>query len=233
MVANRTDDTPGIIGATELVDFAGDNVSLSGQVDYPDTAYPPEGYPLIFVIQHGTSTSRADYAHVTTSGKSIGVAVFRWDKRGTGHSGNGSSGSIEGDTLKAYEYALKLPGIDRSRVVIFAQSEGTLILGQEYQRFSAIQKPLGIILAGNMLDEKAIVSIDTPAHIVVSKNDWNDWRTYAEKAADVHADKYGFQSSFYVATNTNRMLMYSSGTTFHKGAETSIKHWLKHTCQIS
>ena len=232
MVANRTDDTPGIIGATEMVDFAGDSVCLSGQIDYPETSRPPNGYPLIFIIQHGTSTSRADYAHITSTGMSIGAAVFRWDKRGTGHSGNGSNGSIEVDTLKAYAFAAKLPGIDRSRIIIFAQSEGTLILGQEYQQFSSVQQAAGVILAGNMLDEKAIIAIDVPVHIVVSKNDWNDWRTYAEKASDAHAEKYGYESSFYVATNTNRMLMYSSGTTFHKGTETSIKHWLKHICQI-
>ena len=116
--------------------------------------------------------------------------------------------------------------------MIFAGNEGTLILGQEYKLFADIQKPAGIILAGNMLDEKAILAIDVPVHIVVSKNDWNDWRIYAEKASDTHAEKYGYESSFYVATNTNRMLMYSGSTTFHKGAETSIKHWLKHTCQI-
>lgn len=227
MVANRTDGTPGIIGATEKVDFAGDNVRLSGQIDYPESNRPQHGYPLIFIIQHSTSTTRTDYAHICTLAMSIGAAVFRWDKRGTGRSGNGSSGSIEVDTLKAYEFALKLPSIDTSRVIIFAQSEGTLILGQEYKLFAGLQDPSGIILAGNMLDEEAIIAIDVPLHIVVSKNDWNDWRTYAENASDVHAEKYGYEGSFYVATNTNRMLMYTGGNTFHKGAETSIKHWLK------
>lgn len=233
MAANLTDDKLDSIGVSEMLNFAGDNVYLAGQIDYPQDNRPKNGYPLIFVIQHGTSTSRADYQHITSLGTSVGAAVFRWDKRGTGRSGNGSSGSSDGDTYKAYEYAISLPSVDSKNVIIFAQSEGTLLLGQNYPQFSKIQKPRGIILAGNMLDEKSVLNIDTPIHFVVSKNDWNDWRIYAEKASDSHAEKYNYEPSFYVATNTNRFLMYSSGNTFHKGTETSIKHWLKNTCQTS
>ncbi|MGJ3240063.1 MAG: alpha/beta hydrolase family protein [Anaerolineae bacterium] len=233
MAVNRTDDQPNTIGATEIVDFAGDNVRLAGQIDYPEANRPAQGYPLIFIIQHGTSISRADYKHITTLGMSIGAAVFRWDKRGTGKSGSGATGTLENDTLKAYEFALSLPSVNISQVVIFAQSEGTLLLGQEYKAFARLTKPCGIVLAGNMLDERAILALTVPVHIVVSKNDWNDWRTYAERASDAHARQYGYDGSFYVATNTNRLLMYTSGNTFHKGSETSIKHWLKQTCQIS
>ncbi|GAB5493490.1 MAG: hypothetical protein Phog2KO_37050 [Phototrophicaceae bacterium] len=233
MVANRTDDNLDSIGVTEMLEFAGDNVCLAGQIDYPKTDRPSNGYPLIFIIQHGTSISRADYQHVSELGTNVGSAVFRWDKRGTGRSGNGTSGSLSGDTAKAYEFALSLPSINPNQVIIFAQSEGTLLLGQDYSTFARLQKPHGVILASNMLDEKAVLKINVPIHFVVSKNDWNDWHIYAEKASDVHAEKYAYESSFYVATNTNRMLMYSSGNTFHKGTETSIKHWLKHTCQIS
>lgn len=233
MVANRTDNNLDSIGVTEMVDFAGDSVRLAGQIDYPQADRPSNGYPLIFIIQHGTSISRADYEHVTALGTRAGAAVFRWDKRGTGRSGNGTSGSLANDTQKAYEFALSLPSINPERVIIFAQSEGTLLLGQDYGRFATIQRPQGVILAGNMLDERAVLSINVPIHFVVSKNDWNDWHTYAEKASDSHADKYAYTGSFYVATNTNRLLMYSSGNTFHKGTETSIRHWLKHTCKIS
>lgn len=234
MVANnRTDDNLGSIGVTEMLEFAGDDVCLAGQIDYPQDSIPQNGYPLIFVIQHGTSMSRADYRHVSSLGMAVGSAVFRWDKRGTGRSGCGSIGTLENDTYKAYQFALSLPSIDPNRVIIFAQSEGTLLLGQEYIQFASIQKPQGIILAGNMLDGKAVLTIDSPIHFVVSKNDWNDWHIYAEQASDSHAEKYDYAPSFYVATNTNRLLMYSSGNTFHKGTETSIKHWLKHTCQIS
>ncbi|MEM9953936.1 MAG: hypothetical protein AAF846_20165 [Chloroflexota bacterium] len=233
MVSNRTDDSLGTVGASEIVNFSGDNVRLSGQIDYPESNRPANGYPLIFVIQHSTSTSITDFEHITTLGMTMGMAVFRWDKRGTGRSGNGANGSVEVDTLRAYEQAIKLPSVDSSRIIIFAQSEGTLLLQQEYKHLKQSQKPLGIILASNMLDEKAVLALDAPLHIIVSKNDWNDWRIYAEKASDTQAEKYGHEPSFYVATNTNRLLMYTSGNTFHKATETSIKHWLTNTCQIS
>jgi uncharacterized protein len=233
MVSERTDDTHSSLGASELLDFAGDSVRLAGQIDYPASKRPAEGYPLIFVIQHATSTSRADFEHIAQLGMDTGAAVFRWDKRGTGKSGTGPNGSAEKDVLKAYETAIAQPSINPERVIIFAQNEGSLILEELYRQIFKVRQPLGVILAGNMLDEDAILTINVPVHIVASKNDWNAWQTYAEAAADVHAAKYKSTASFYVATNTNRLLMYTSGNTFHKGAESSIKHWLKETCRIS
>jgi hypothetical protein len=233
MVSDRTDDLHSSLGASELLDFAGDNVRLAGQIDYPESKRPAEGYPLIFVIQHATSTSRAEFEHIVQLGMDTRAAVFRWDKRGTGKSGSGPNGSAEMDVLKAYQTAIAQPSINPERVIIFAQNEGSLILAELYYQIFKLQRPLGVVLAGNMLDEEAIININVPVHIVASKNDWNAWQTYAEAAADAHAAKYRTTASFYVATNTNRLLMYTSGNTFHKGAETSIKHWLKQTCQIS
>jgi alpha-beta hydrolase superfamily lysophospholipase len=214
------------------LDFTGDTVRLAGQIDYPTSKRPAEGYPLIFVIQHATSTSRADFEHIAALGNDAGAAVFRWDKRGTGKSGNSADGSAEMDIVKAYQTAIVLPSINPERVIIFAQNEGSLILQELYRQILKIARPLGVVLAGNMLDESAILTINVPVHIVASKNDWNAWQTYAEAAADAHAAKYKTNASFYVATNTNRLLMYTSGNTFHKGAESSIKHWLKETCRI-
>lgn len=232
MVSNRSDETHASLGASELLEFAGDNVRLAGQVDYPVAKRPAEGYPLIFVIQHATSTSRADFEHIAALGNDMGAAVFRWDKRGTGKSGSSPDGSAEMDIVKAYETAIVLPSINPERIIIFAQNEGSLILEERYRQISKLQRPWGVILAGNMLDEEAILTINVPVHIVSSKNDWNAWQTYAEAAADAHAAKYKSTASFYVAPNTNRLLMYTSGNTFHKGAESSIRYWLKETCRI-
>jgi len=232
MVTNRVENQPASVSISDYITFAGDGVCLAGQMDFPHRQRPKNGYPLIFVIQHATCTSRHGYTHIAKLGTECGAAVFRWDKRGTGRSGAGGSGSVTIDTLKAYETAVTQGGIDPQRVVIFAQNEGTLLLGEAFREFAAIQKPRGVILASNMLDEKHILSIQTPLHIIVSKNDWNAWQIYAQAASEIHEAKYGFPSSFYVATNTNRRLMYLSGNAFHRGAEASIKHWLKHTCQI-
>lgn len=233
MVSNRVELNIESVSSSEVVYFAGDDVRLAGQIDYPKMHYPPNGFPLIFIIQHATCNSRKRYLHLTKLGSEMGAAVFRWDKRGTGNSSSGGSGSVMVDTLRAYETAVNMPNIDRNRVVIYAQNEGTMLLQQTYKEFVAIQEPLGAVLAGNMLDEKSILKMHIPLHIVASKNDWNAWQIYAEAAADAQAEKYGYHASFYVATNTDRLLMYAHTKTFHRGAESSIKHWLEHTCRIS
>lgn len=214
------------VGSAQPIYFAGHGVNLAGQLDYPATSRPSDGYPLLFTIQHATCNTRKGYAHLTKLGTEIGHAVFRWDKRGTGSSGSGGGGSAIEDIQHAYETAVRQPGIDPNRVTILAQSEGTLQLRDAYQKIRQIQQPRSVILSGNMLDEHAILRIDVPVHIIVSKNDWNAWQIYAEAAADKHASKYGYTASFYVATNTNRLLMYTNGGTFHRGAAASIRHWL-------
>lgn len=233
MVSEQVDQKASSVSASEYISFAGDNVRLAGQMDYPNENEPPDGYPLIFVIPHSTSNSRDDYAHITKLGSHIGAAVFRWDKRGTGRSGSGGGGSVTVDTVQAYATAVSQPSIDRSQVIIYAQNEGTLLLGEAYRDFAEIEPPCGVILAGNMLDEERITRVAAPVHIVISKNDWNDWHIYGESASESHADAHEYTPSFYVATNTDRRLMYTGGNTFHKGVNASIKHWLKHTCQIS
>ena len=217
----------------QQVFFAGDNVRLAGQLDYPTTAITARGYPIIFIIQHATCTTRAGYAHYARLGTQNGFAVFRWDKRGTGSSGAGGGGSIVLDTLAAYQTALNQPGIDPTRTIILAQNEGSLLLAEAYDRISAHQQPRGIILAGNMLDEKQILKLNVPLHIVASKNDWNPWQTYARQASEAHLRTHGLLSSYYVAPNTNRRLMYSNGGTFHNGAAVSIQEWLVKVCPNS
>jgi len=225
-----------IMGTTKHFFFAGDNVRLAGQIDYPDRMPTTDsGYPLIFIIQHATSNTREGYAHIARLGNDLGIAVMRWDKRGTGNSGAGGSGSIQIDTLGAYETAITQPHIDREKVIIFAQNEGTLLIAEAYQEFENLHHPLGIILSGNMVDETLITRFDTQLHIVTSKNDWNAWQIYAETVSKAHTHKYANkypETQFYVAPNTNRRLMYDNGGTFHRGAATSIQDWLIHVCEL-
>jgi len=211
----------------EYVFFAGDSVRLAGQFDYPHAPLPMNGYPPLFVIQHATSTSRSGYSHYTRLLDSLSVVLFRWDKRGTGKSAAGAAGSLVVDTLNAYQEALRPRDVDEQRAIILAHNEGTLLLAEAFEKFSAISKPLGIVLVGNMLDERKITRLNVPVHILISKNDWNDWRIYGEGAAKAHAAKHGFAPSFFVAPNTNRRLMYDNTSTFHSAAMESIQNWLK------
>lgn len=230
MVQHQQDKTP---PHKRDILFKGDYVRLAGQLDLPSQPPPDAGYPLLFIIQHATCTSRLGYGHIARLGTELGIAVFRWDKRGTGHSGASSQGSVVQDTLNAYETALKQPEVDRERVILMAQSEGTLILGEHIARFSALQAPRCVLLMGNMLDEEHITAIPYPLHIVQSKNDWNAWQIYADTASKAHATRTKQPTGFYVAPNTNQRLMYVNGGTFHRGAEESIRTWLKNVCQIS
>lgn len=217
-------------GGSQNVLFAGDQVRLEGQIDYPSLPAPASGYPLIFVLPHATSTNRQQYDHISRMGTECGAAVFRWDKRGTGGSGAGGAGSVLQDAVKAYETSLAQPEIDKTQVIIYAQNEGTSLLGESFDLFAAALKPTGVVLAGNMLDEKQVIVIKAPVHLVVSKNDWNPWQTYAESAAKAHSRTHRMAATFYVAPNTDRRLMYNHSNAFHRGAETSIQEWICRLC---
>ena len=230
MATQRLQPTEAVAGTSLQVAFGGDNVRLSGQIDY-SSQYPADrGFPLIFIIQHATCNSRMGYRHYATVGMEAGCAVFRWDKRGTGSSGGGGGGSVHIDTLSAYKAALTQPAIDPKRIIVIAQNEGTLLLSELYDSMAEMQRPAGVLLAGNMLDEKAILKINTRVHIVTSKNDWNAWQIYAAAASESHSRFYKQDATYYVAPNTNRRLMYTNGGTFHLGAANSIRDWLYAVC---
>ncbi|XWX03286.1 hypothetical protein VZO05_12320 [Aggregatilineales bacterium SYSU G02658] len=220
-------------GATEYVFFAGDQVQLAGQMDYPALPSPSNGFPLLFIIQHSTCNNRGGYLHYARLGTEAGAAVFRWDKRGTGNSGSGIGDGLT-DALHAYKAALAQPNIDPKRVVILAQNEGSLVLHDLWPKFKALAVPSGVVLVGNMLDERAIVRLDVPVAVVISKNDWNAWQLYAQQATQAHQARYPqWPASYYVAPNTNRRLMYEHGGAFHRGASDYIRQWLEKICQTS
>lgn len=210
-----------------VVGFAGDNVYLAGQINYPSTPMPPMGYPLVFILPHAGCTGMAGYEEHARYFLAVGWAVFRWDKRGTGRSGSGGIGSALGDVLAAYRTALNQPHICAARVVIFAQSEGTALLGEQYAQFAEIQRPIGVILAGNMLDETAITRIDAPIHFVTGDGDWNYAAKYATAACQRHNAHYGYGSSVYIAKHATRRLLDARNNTLHVGAFVSIQNWLE------
>ncbi len=219
----------------ELV-FAGDGVALAGEIDYP--AAPPKRdgvYPLLFILPHSGCNTRDAYTHYAQTALKSGYAVFRWDKRGTGRSGAGGRGSTTQDAVNAYETALDQPKIDTSTVVILAQSEGTLMLGSSYGLFARLQRPRGVILAGNMLDEKTILALDTCIQIILGADDWKDPRIYARDASKAHNAAYAYGASFYVAQHANRRLLENRGDmlAFHSGAEQFMSDWLMNLCPAS
>lgn len=224
-VLERTHEAEGV---THELAFAGDGVRLAGQIDYPSKAPVSGVYPLIVVLPHAGSTSRHDYDHYLRMALNAGYAIFRWDKRGTGRSGAGVRGSVVEDAVNAYDTALHQPHINYERVVILAQGEGTVMLGDNYGLFGRIRQPDGVILVGNMLDPDEVLAINTPLMIVTGDTDWNDWKIYARAACAAHNKTYNRNASYYVARNANRMLKVNQGGSgpFHFGAEKEMTDWL-------
>ncbi len=213
--------------ARELT-FAGDEVRLAGQIDYPVTSRTPNGFPLVFVLHHAGGNTRESYQHFAQMALECDYAVFRWDKRGTGRSGASARGSVVQDAVNAYETALLQPGINRKRAFILAIGSGTQMLGNAFGLFARTQLPFATMLVANMLDPEEILAIDSPVQIVVGQNDWNPWQIYAVAASNRHNQQYAHGAAYYVAPNADRMLMLQQNgeTQFHEGARKVIQDWL-------
>ena len=220
-------------GMSHEVIFAGDNVRLAGQIDYPNSPAPPSGYPLMFILPNGCSTGRNGFKDHQEIANQAGFAVFRWDKRGTGRSASGGCGCAEQDAIHAYETATQQLDIDPNQTVIWAQTDASLLLSENYEQFKAIQKPIGIILAGNMLDEKEILNLDTRLFCISGERDWNLASRYAIKTVKTHEKHYKLGSDSYVAQFADRTLTDTRNKRFHSGAEAAIHNWLTELCPAS
>lgn len=212
--------------------FAGDHVQLSGQIDYPDSPSPKDGFPLIFILHHAGCNSRDWYWPFAEIGLQNGFAVFRWDKRGTGRSGAGGRGSVTQDAVNAYEIALEQPFINRHRAVILAQDAGSGTLGDAYGLFARIQKPCAVILASNMLDEEAVLAIETRLYILMAETDWNPWQRYAKAACIAHSHTYPYGAEYYVVPgDIDRKLIVENSVP--PAARSILTEWLHELCQPS
>lgn len=220
-------------GISHEVIFAGDNIRLAGQIDYPNQPIPAGGYPLLFILQNACCTSRNGFNHHKQIGNQAGFAVFRWDKRGTGRSASGSLGNAEQDTLNAYQTAIHQADINPNRVVIWTQTDASLLLSENYENFKAIQNPIGIILSGNMLDEQEILKLDTRIFCLTGERDWNLASRYAIKTSTTHEEHYQLGSGSYIAKFADRKLIDTRNNMFHTGAEAIIKDWLTDLCPVS
>lgn len=228
MTTNYALESTEVTQSREVV-FAGDGVRLAGQIDYPGTQNPPAGYPIIFILHHAGGNTRDDYRHYAEIGLEMGCAVFRWDKRGTGRSGGGGRGSTLQDAINAYRIAISQPGIDRKKIIILAQSEGTLMLSDIFNALAEIQNPYGALLVGNLLDKQDILAIKTQVQVIIGENDWISWRLYGKEACDAHVETYSYGARFSVAHHADRLLIdtrYPGKNKFHIGAKQIIRDWL-------
>ncbi len=221
--------------STELV-FAGDEVRLAGQIDYPTTPRPATGYPLLFVLHHACCNTRADYADYAQAGLANGYAVFRWDKRGTGRSGASGRGSTTQDAVNAYEFALAQPNVNRRRAVILALGAGSGLLGSAFGLFARAQHPYAALLVANLLGPDEILALDTRVKIVMSAQDWNAPQVYATEAAAAHQAAYRHGASYDIIDCDDRLLMEidpHGNTVLHNSARKGITAWLNNLAHLS
>ncbi len=224
-----------LAGQSREVIFAGDQVRLAGQIDYPRALHPEAAaYPLVVILHHAGGNTRADYRHYAQIALECGYAVFRWDKRGTGSSGSSGVGSALQDAVAAYSTALKQPFIDQQRAIILAQGEGTVLLREAYDQFEAEQPLFGALLIGNMLDEREILSIRTRIQILLGAKDWLNWQVYGKAASNSHRRTYPYGAQFTVAHHADRLLLDTRkpGLRFHIGAKQIIKDWLNELVRL-
>ena len=235
MASNRIVAPSLPISTTRAVVFAGDNVALAGQIDYPATRRPAGGYPLIFVLHHACCNTREDYVDYAQVALDKGFAVFRWDKRGTGHSGSSGRGSTTQDAVNAYETALSQPNINRKQTVILAVGAGTALLGSAFGLFARVQRPHGAILVANMLDDTEVLAIDTQTLILLGEEDWNPVAIYGDAASAAHRQAYRHGAAFRLICGADRLLMSlnSGSSTLHPDARKAIGSWLNGLTHLS
>lgn len=217
------------IGHSREVIFAGDNVRLAGQTDYPEMRTPAGGFPLLFLLPNTHCNTRDDVEPLAEVGVDAGFAVFRWDRRGTGRSGAGGAGSTTQDAVEAYETALHQPQINRRQVIIVAQGAGTGLLGSAYGLFARVQPPHAALLISSLLDPTAIQALDTRIHIIQGENDWNPWQTYSQAACRAHRAIYPHGATYTMLPGLDHDLMSQDPLLpgLHPLTRSAIGDWLR------
>lgn len=236
MASNQVLDLHLTVAASTEIVFAGDEVRLAGQIDYPTTPRPDNGYPLVFVLQHACCNAREDYDDYAEIALSSGYAIFRWDKRGTGRSGDSGRGSTTQDAVNAYEIALTQPDINPKRVVILTVGAGSALLGSSFGLFARTRHPYAVVLVANTLDEEAILALDTRIKILMSTEDWNDPETFGEAAAAAHKRAYRHGASYFLTDGADRLLNIPNADgrdTLHPSARKAIGDWLNSLNRLS
>jgi len=234
MASNQVLDL--VLSVPNEIVFAGDEVRLAGQIDYPDTPRPENGYPLLFILHHACCNMREDYADYAEIALAQGYAVFRWDKRGTGRSGDGGRGSTTQDAANAYEVAISQADINRKRVVILAVGSGSALLGSSFGLFARTQHPYAALLVANMLDEREILALDTRIKIMMSPEDWNSPEVYGEAAAQAHKQAYRHGASFFLSDGGDNLLMTEDiygRTSLYHSARKVVGDWLNSLTRLS
>jgi uncharacterized protein len=111
----------------EEVTFVNGSVTLAGTLYKPDTRTP---HPALVVLHAANGGTRQFpfYQHVVTQVSALGIAVFLFDRRGSGRSSGdfetASFESLAGDGSAAVEYLRTRDDIDEKRIGLYGISQG-------------------------------------------------------------------------------------------------------------
>jgi alpha/beta superfamily hydrolase len=186
----------------EITFLSFDGVRLAGQFDWPVEG---EKFDLVFIIHHADPVTRDQYQFLAAKILPLKMAVFRFDKRGTGSSA-GEYGCCEAeDALAAYQAAVTTHPERIGKVFIVAQSIGTQHLASQFDGFQAVQPPTGVLLLSSLLSVDEVLEIDAPIRIIQSDSE-PDQIAVSEAAVIAHNMHYPFGASLVVAKNTEHTL---------------------------
>ncbi|MGQ9926360.1 MAG: alpha/beta hydrolase [Chloroflexaceae bacterium] len=232
--AMPTPQLVGIAAERREVRFQSGDATLAGELDLPTGDVPA---PLVFIIHHSGPVTRDAYGYMAEILLPEGFAVFRFDKRGTGHS-TGAYGCCEADdALAAYRAVVGQPGIDNERVFIVAQSIGTHHLASQFAAFQTIQPPRGIALLSSLLGPEKITAVTAPILIIVADSE-PELDRIGPEAVTAHQAALPYGAELYIAEGAEHTLFdITDGpidwtdpawvTRYHRGAMAYLVGWLR------
>jgi pimeloyl-ACP methyl ester carboxylesterase len=126
--APRSSVAPQVVVQQQDMTFTSDGATLSGTLYYPEAG---RDVAAVVVLHGASEPSRDDhlYSHLKQMLPPLGVAVFAFDRRGTGKSGGGEHGKqdfgvLSDDGVAALRMLMKDPRIDPKRVGFWGLSQG-------------------------------------------------------------------------------------------------------------
>lgn len=125
---------------SENMTFIHEGVTLSGTLHRPATVGKA---PLVIVFHGASSPSRDEplYDHLKQMLPPLGIAVFTYDRRGTGQSGGNAKGNgydlLADDGIAAAEALARDPHIDAGKIGFWGLSQGgwlSMLAASRYER---------------------------------------------------------------------------------------------------
>lgn len=145
----------------EKVNFYSDGLKLSGYF-FPSNT---ENVKATIVHFHGNAANITNHYQFSAWLSSYGYNVFIFDYRGYGESeGKPSVDGAIADGIGAIKHSLNLPGIDKNKIVVFAQSLGGAIAVASISKLEDI-KIKGLVIDSSFYSYKDMARYFIKSHI--------------------------------------------------------------------